>query len=92
MKKSNDSYANVLFNTEKAVDVISEIASASKEQAHGIEHINKAVSEIDRITQENADTSRETAEASEIMKREVKKMKSLVRSLSDIIEKNRKKD
>ncbi|HIJ78935.1 MAG: methyl-accepting chemotaxis protein [Desulfobulbaceae bacterium] len=53
-------------NSELAAKVgvlVEEIATASKEQAQGIEQINKAVGEMDRITQQMAGSADETARA-----------------------------
>jgi methyl-accepting chemotaxis protein len=49
----------------KVSDFISEIAAASKEQASGLTQINKAVSEMDKVTQGNAASSEESAAAAE---------------------------
>jgi len=41
------------------------LSSASSEQADGIEQINKALDEMDQVTQQNAAVSEESASASE---------------------------
>ncbi len=46
-------------------ELISEIAAASREQAAGIEQINKAVLQLDEVTQQNAALVEEAAAASE---------------------------
>jgi methyl-accepting chemotaxis protein len=45
----------------KTAERVSAIAAASKEQALGIEQINKAVSEMDKATQDYAATSEQLA-------------------------------
>jgi methyl-accepting chemotaxis protein len=47
-------YKDVAITTQKVVELIEEIARASQEQAQGIEQVNKAVSEMDKVTQQNA--------------------------------------
>ncbi|MHC1727742.1 MAG: methyl-accepting chemotaxis protein [Syntrophobacteraceae bacterium] len=66
-------------------DLIDEIATASKEQAQGIEQINRAVSEMDKVVQRNAANSEETASASEEMNAQSEQMKANVRELAALI-------
>jgi methyl-accepting chemotaxis protein len=47
----------------KMDDLVASIASASKEQSHGISQLNTAVSEVDKVTQSNAANSEESAAA-----------------------------
>jgi methyl-accepting chemotaxis protein len=50
---------------KRVADVVAEIASASHEQAVGIEQVNKAVMQMDETTQQNAALVEEAAAASE---------------------------
>ena len=45
--------------------LIGEISSASEEQSHGIEQVNEAVSQMDRMTQQNAGLVEEHSAASQ---------------------------
>ncbi len=47
----------------KVDDLVASIASASKEQSHGISQLNAAVGEMDKVTQSNAASSEESAGA-----------------------------
>jgi len=49
----------------KTSDLVQEIANASNEQAVGAEEINKGISEIDGVTQENNDAAQSSAAAAE---------------------------
>ncbi|MFT3786880.1 MAG: methyl-accepting chemotaxis protein [Tepidisphaeraceae bacterium] len=53
--------------TTKFDAIVTEIASASSEQATGIAHINRAVGEMDKATQQNAAAAEESAAASQQM-------------------------
>ncbi|MBN1362471.1 MAG: hypothetical protein JW993_17880 [Sedimentisphaerales bacterium] len=44
---------------------VSEIAAASQEQAQGIDQVNTAVAQMDKVTQQNAANAEESASASE---------------------------
>jgi methyl-accepting chemotaxis protein len=58
--------------------LMSEIATASEEQSSGIDQINKAVSQMEQVTQQNASLVEEAAAASESMKEQAA---SLVRTV-----------
>ena len=45
-------------------DIMAEIASASREQSHGIGQVNRAVTQMDEVTQQNAALVEESAAAS----------------------------
>ena len=52
-------------NVRKANGLIGEIAAAAQEQSQGIEQINIAVQQMDKVVQSNAANAEETASASE---------------------------
>jgi methyl-accepting chemotaxis protein len=64
IKRTSENFEELESDIEKVTAIISEVASASKEQAEGISQINIAVSEMDQVTQTNASVSVHTAEAS----------------------------
>lgn len=49
----------------KVNDLVAEIAAASKEQAQGIEMVNVAIGQMDKVTQANASAAEESASAAE---------------------------
>lgn len=58
---TDQDFKRVAENTAKAVSLVSEIASASREQSQGIEQINSAVVEMNTVTQTNAASAEELA-------------------------------
>jgi methyl-accepting chemotaxis protein len=54
-------FKRVADNSSKAVNLVAEIAGASREQSQGIEQINTAVTEMNNVTQTNAASSEELA-------------------------------
>jgi methyl-accepting chemotaxis protein len=62
-----------------------EVASASEEQTKGIDQINTAVSQIEKITQANAANSEESAAASEELTAQSEKLLEYVEVLRDIV-------
>ena len=85
VNRSNAVFSRVAESTLKIRDLISEIAAASSEQAKGIEQVNIAVTEMDKITQQNAATAEESASASEEMNAQAEQLKSIVNELVVLI-------
>ncbi len=69
----------------KISQLIDEIATASQEQAHGISQINMAVTEMDKVTQQQAATAEESASASEELNAQAEQMKALVADLVTVV-------
>lgn len=78
---TNEVLKKILDNVEKMKSIVNEISSASLEQSEGIEHINKAVGNMDHVVQQNSATSEESASTSNELFHHVGHMKSLVLSL-----------
>ncbi|MCP4689268.1 MAG: HAMP domain-containing protein [Desulfobacterales bacterium] len=52
-------FKEVVASAGRAGDLLSEIAESSREQARGIQHVNRAVSEMDQVVQQNAASAEE---------------------------------
>ncbi len=57
----------IVISVKKVSDVVAEITTASQEQARGIEQVNKAILQLDQVTQQNAALVEQTAAASQAM-------------------------
>ncbi len=57
------SYREIESGTDGIAKLVSQIASASTEQAQGVDQVNGAVARLDQVTQQNAANSQETATA-----------------------------
>lgn len=60
-EKIAESLTQINEQSEKLNELIDEIATASSEQAQGISSINKAMSQMEKVTQANAANAEETA-------------------------------
>ena len=69
----------------KVERLISEISAASREQSSGIEQINIAVSEMDKVVQQNAANSEESAAASEELSSQAHEVNAVVEQLAAIV-------
>lgn len=74
--------ANVLNDIVKNVDKVSylakEISQASREQSHGVIEINKAMGQLDTVTQHNASASGQAANAGEQLSTQAHSLKEAV--------------
>ncbi|MCB0325311.1 MAG: methyl-accepting chemotaxis protein [Bdellovibrionales bacterium] len=75
------SLSEIQTNSVKAADLVKEIAAASREQATGVEQVNRAVTELDKVTQANAASAEESAAAGEELMAQSRVMTTLVDGL-----------
>ena len=76
--QSGETLEAIVSSVKKVSDIIAEIASASQEQASGIDQVNKAVSQMDEMTQQNAALVEEAAASSESMSDQAAALDELV--------------
>ena len=70
----------------KVATLIAEIAAASKEQSQGIDQVNTAVSEMDKVVQQNAANAEESASASEELSSQAQELSAMVVELTAIVD------
>ncbi|MFA6412800.1 MAG: methyl-accepting chemotaxis protein [Syntrophales bacterium] len=58
---TNDAFQQVTTSSSKVVELMAEIAAASQEQSQGIDQVNRAVAEMNQVTQQNAASAEELA-------------------------------
>jgi methyl-accepting chemotaxis protein len=71
-------------------ELVSDIAISSREQAQGIEQVNKAVDGMDKIAQRNAANAEESASTSEELSAQAVQMKDIVSALVKLVGENEK--
>ena len=76
--ESGSTLEEIVNSVKKVSDIIAEIAAASSEQSAGIDQINKAVAQMDEMTQQNASLVEEAASASESMDEQAKGLTELM--------------
>ncbi len=72
-------------SAKKVNSLVGEIAGASKEQAQGIEHLNQAMLEIDRVVQQNAASAEESASAAAQLQAQSESMREIVGNLDSMV-------
>ncbi len=65
----------IVYQVDRAADLINSIAVASVEQAQGIEQINIGISQVSQVVQTNAATAQESAAASEELSSQASRLK-----------------
>ncbi|MBN1828047.1 MAG: Cache 3/Cache 2 fusion domain-containing protein [Deltaproteobacteria bacterium] len=83
--KTNEAFSSVAVSAAKVGELVGEISAASQEQAQGIDQINKAVTEMDKVTQQNAANAEESASASEEMNAQAEQMHDVAVRLVEIV-------
>src|SRR5690606_10424687 len=68
----------VVESVKRVTDIMEEITAASQEQASGIEQVNRAVTQMDQVTQQNAALVEEAAAASQSMQEEAANLAQIV--------------
>ena len=76
--ESKHSLDEIVVAVKKVSEIIAEIAAASNEQSQGIGQVNKALSEMDGMTQQNASLVEEAAAAAESMSAQAAGLTDLV--------------
>lgn len=85
VERTNEEFKQVSSAVTKSGGIVGEIAAASREQAQGIDQINRAVSEMDKVVQQNAANAEESASASEEMSAQAEQMREFVGGLAAIV-------
>jgi methyl-accepting chemotaxis protein len=64
---SGESLNRIVTAVKKVSDIVAEIAAASREQSSGIEQVNRAIMQMDEVTQQNAALVEQAAAATQSM-------------------------
>jgi methyl-accepting chemotaxis protein I, serine sensor receptor len=76
--KAGETMSEVVASVARVTSIMSEIMTASREQSDGIEQINRAVLQMDQVTQQNAALVEEAAAASASLQDEAKSLADAV--------------
>jgi methyl-accepting chemotaxis protein len=85
VQRTNQAFGEVSARAAKVADLVGEIAAASAEQAQGIDQVNRALNEMDKVTQRNASSAEESASASEELAAQAETMQGCVTQLIHLV-------
>jgi methyl-accepting chemotaxis protein len=74
VNKAGTALTEIVESIKKVASVVSEIAAASAEQATGIEQVNKALNQMDEVTQQNSALVEENAATAKTLEQQAKTM------------------
>lgn len=72
-------------SAKKVNSLVGEIASASIEQAQGIDQLNQAMLEIDRVVQQNAANAEQSASAASQLQAQSERMREIVGEMANLV-------
>jgi len=84
-EETAESLSKIVRSTQKVATVVIEIAEASKDQAKGITQITDVVSQLDKVTQQNASRAAQSAAAAEELLSQAESLKGAVSQLQGVI-------
>ena len=76
--ESGKALEQIVSAVKKVSDIIAEIAAASREQSSGIEQVNRAVMQMDEVTQQNAALVEQATAASQAMAEQARDLNELM--------------
>ena len=68
----------IVTSVKRVTDIMAEISAASQEQSNGIDQVNTAVSQMDKMTQQNAALVEEAAAAAKSMEEQTDELSRIV--------------
>ena len=78
VNKSGETLGAIVTSVKRVTDIVAEIAAASREQTVGIEQINKAVAQMDQVTQSNASQTEEMSGTAVALSGQAEQLQSVV--------------
>lgn len=78
VESAGETMNNIVNAVTRVTDIMGEIASASDEQSRGIDQVALAVSEMDRVTQQNASLVQESAAAAAALEEQASRLTQAV--------------
>jgi methyl-accepting chemotaxis protein len=77
--QSGKTLEEIVTSVKRVSDIVAEIAAASREQSAGILQVNKAVTQMDEMTQQNAALVEELSSNSDSMRKQITSLNDLLR-------------
>ncbi len=84
-EKVTNSLHQIVGKARQVDELVAEIATASREQSQGLDQVNTAVTQMDKVTQNNAASAEETASASEELNAQAATLRDIVSELQILV-------
>jgi len=76
--KSGETLSEIVVSVKRVTDIIAEISAASREQSSGLEQVNKAMTNLDQVTQTNASQTEELSGTAVSMADQAEQLEAVV--------------
>ena len=83
--KVTESLTQIVTKARQVDELVAEIATASREQSQGLDQLNTAVTQMDKVTQTNAASAEESASASEELTSQAVALREIVTELQNLV-------
>ncbi len=83
-----ESFTEIRESVESVTKNVQDIASATNEQAQGVDQVNIAVAQMDKVTQNNSANAEESAAAAKELSSQATQMRLIVGDLTRIVDGN----
>jgi methyl-accepting chemotaxis protein len=78
VNRSGSTLQEIVTSVKRVTDIVTEIAAASREQSTGIDQVNKAVTQMDAVTQRNASQTEEMSATAQALTGQAAQLRQLV--------------
>jgi methyl-accepting chemotaxis protein len=78
VNKSGETLREIVGSVKRVTDIVAEIAAASQEQSVGVEQVNKAMTQMDQVTQTNASQTEELSATAQSMAAGAEELQAMV--------------
>jgi PAS domain S-box-containing protein len=78
VNRSGSTLNEIVTSVKRVTDIVTEIAAASREQSAGVDQVNKAVAQMDKVTQTNAGQTEELSGTSQSLLTHAEQLQQLV--------------
>lgn len=85
-EKCDETLRVITNNAAKVREMVIEISNASTEQAQGVKEINRAISQLDQVTQQNSAVANQSSDQAESLKSEAAELQASLGYLRAFIE------
>lgn len=82
VNESGKTLAEIVTSVKRVGDIVTEIAAASREQASGIEQVNKAVTQMDQVVQTNAAQTEELSATADQLSIKAQELQAVVQQFN----------
>jgi methyl-accepting chemotaxis protein len=78
VEQAGNTISDVVASVKRVTDIVGEISSASQEQSTGIEEVNRAITQMDEVTQQNAALVEQAAAAAASLQEQAARLAQVV--------------